>query len=128
MQKECGASIMLITHDLGVVAEMADYVVVMYAGKIVEKGTVYEIFDNPLHPYTMGIQKAKPSLASDAAEELYSIPGNVPNPINIPDECLFKGRCGRRCGKCEGKYPKEIKVTETHSVFCHLYDEEGGAE
>ena len=128
VQKECGASIMLITHDLGVVAEMADYVVVMYAGKIVEKGTVYEIFDNPLHPYTMGIQKAKPSLASDAAEELYSIPGNVPNPINIPDECLFKGRCGRRCGKCEGKYPKEIKVTETHSVFCHLYDEEGGAE
>ena len=126
VQGECGASILLITHDLGVVAEMADYVVVMYAGKIVEKGTVYEIFDNPMHPYTVGIQKAKPSLASDAGEELYSIPGNVPNPINIPDECLFKGRCGKRCGKCEGKpYPKEIKITETHSVFCHLYDEEG---
>ena len=127
VQKDCGASIMLITHDLGVVAEMADYVVVMYAGKIVEKGTVYEIFDNPMHPYTIGIQKAKPSLASDAAEELYSIPGNVPNPINIPDECLFKGRCGKRCAGCEGKpYPKEIKITETHSVFCHLYDEKGG--
>ena len=126
VQKDCGASVVLITHDLGVVAEMADYVVVMYAGKIVEKGTVYEIFDNPMHPYTIGIQKAKPSLASDAASELYSIPGNVPNPINIPDECLFKGRCNRRCGKCEGKYPKEIKLTETHSVFCHLYDEEGG--
>ena len=127
VQGECGASVMLITHDLGVVAEMADYVVVMYAGKIVEKGTVYEIFDNPMHPYTIGIQKAKPSLASDATEELYSIPGNVPNPINIPDECLFKGRCGKRCAGCEGKsYPKEIKITETHSVFCHLYDEEGG--
>ena len=126
---ECGASIMLITHDLGVVAEMADYVVVMYAGKIVEKGTVYEIFDTPMHPYTIGIQKAKPSLASDAGEELYSIPGNVPNPINIPDECLFKGRCCKRCAGCEGKpYPKEIKITETHSVFCHLYDEEGGNE
>ena len=124
VRKGSGASIMLITHDLGVVAEMADYVVVMYAGKIVEKGTVYEIFDNPMHPYTVGIQKAKPSLASDAAEELYSIPGNVPNPINIPDECLFKDRCDRRCGKCAGKYPKEIKITETHSVFCHLYDEE----
>ena len=124
VQKSCGASILLITHDLGVVAEMADYVVVMYAGKIVEKGTVYEIFDNPMHPYTIGIQKAKPSLASDADEELYSIPGNVPNPINIPDECLFKGRCNRKCGKCGGKYPKEIKITETHSVFCHLYDEE----
>ena len=126
VQADCNASVMLITHDLGVVAEMADYVVVMYAGKIVEKGTVYEIFDNPMHPYTIGIQKAKPSLASDAANELYSIPGNVPNPINIPDECLFKGRCNRRCGKCEGKYPKEIKLSETHSVFCHLYDEEGG--
>ena len=126
VQKESGASIMLITHDLGVVAEMADYVVVMYAGKIVEKGTVYEIFDNPMHPYTIGIQKAKPSLASDAEEELYSIPGNVPNPINIPDECLFKGRCARKCGKCEGKYPREIKLSETHSVFCHLYDEEKG--
>ena len=124
VQKECGASVVLITHDLGVVAEMADYVVVMYAGKIVEKGTVYEIFDNPMHPYTIGIQKAKPSLESDISAELYSIPGNVPNPINIPDECLFKGRCNRRCGKCEGKYPKEIKITETHSVFCHLYDGE----
>ena len=128
VQKDCGASVVLITHDLGVVAEMADYVVVMYAGKIVEKGTVYEIFDNPMHPYTIGIQKAKPSLASDAASELYSIPGNVPNPINIPDECLFKGRCNKRCGKCEGKYPKEIKITETHSVFCHLYDEKGGID
>ena len=124
VQKDCGASILLITHDLGVVAEMADYVVVMYAGKIVEKGTVYEIFDDPKHPYTVGIQKAKPSLASDAEEELYSIPGNVPNPINIPNECLFKGRCGKRCGKCEGEYPREIKLSETHSVFCHLYDDE----
>ena len=125
VQKSCGASIVLITHDLGVVAEMADYVVVMYAGKIVEKGTVYEIFDNPLHPYTVGIQKAKPSLVSDETAELYSIPGNVPNPINIPDECLFKGRCNRRCAGCEGKgYPTEIKVSETHSVFCHMYREQ----
>ena len=126
VQQDCGASVVLITHDLGVVAEMADYVVVMYAGKIVEKGTVYDIFDNPMHPYTVGIQKAKPSLGSDSSSELYSIPGNVPNPINIPDECLFKGRCNRKCGKCEGNYPKEIKITETHSVFCHLYDEEKG--
>ena len=129
VQGECGASIMLITHDLGVVAEMADYVVVMYAGKIVEKGTVYDIFDHPAHPYTIGIQKAKPSLASDAGEELYSIPGNVPNPINIPDECLFKGRCGKRCAACEGKpYPTEIKLSETHSVFCHLCGETKGGE
>ena len=125
VQKQCHASVVLITHDLGVVAETADYVVVMYAGKIVEKGTVFEIFDNPLHPYTKGIQKAKPSLETGADSELYSIPGVVPNPINMPNECLFKDRCGQRCGQCEGEYPKEIKITPTHSVFCHLYKDKG---
>ena len=121
VQQQCGASVVLITHDLGVVAETCDYVVVMYAGKIVEKGTVYEIFDKPLHPYTKGIQKAKPTMETGLNSELYSIPGVVPNPINIPNECLFKGRCGERCSKCEGEYPEEIKITETHSVFCHKY-------
>lgn len=121
VQKQCKASVVLITHDLGVVAETCDYVVVMYAGKIVEKGTVYEIFDNPLHPYTKGIQKAKPTLDTGVHAELYSIPGVVPNPINIPNECLFKDRCGERCACCEGEYPEEIYVTPTHSVFCHKY-------
>ena len=121
VQKQCEASVVIITHDLGVVAETCDYVVVMYAGKIVEKGTVFEIFDNPLHPYTKGIQKAKPTFDTGVDAELYSIPGVVPNPINIPNECLFKGRCGERCGACEGEYPQEIKITETHSVFCHKY-------
>ena len=124
VQKECGASIVLITHDLGVVAEMADYVVVMYAGKIVEKGTVYEIFDNPMHPYTIGIQKAKPSLASDATSELYSIPGNVPNPINMPGHCYFKERCAMCTGKCGGDYPGMVQVSPTHFVDCHLYGKE----
>ena len=121
VQKQCGASVVLITHDLGVVAETCDYVVVMYAGKIVEKGTVYEIFDKPLHPYTKGIQKAKPTLNTGVNSELYSIPGVVPNPINIPNECLFKDRCNERCSACVGEYPQEIKITETHSVFCHKY-------
>ena len=125
VQRQCHASVMLITHDLGVVAETADYVVVMYAGKIVEKGTVFEIFDNPLHPYTKGIQKAKPTFDTGADAELYSIPGVVPNPINMPNECLFKDRCGERCGKCQGEYPEEIKITPTHSVFCHLYKDKG---
>ena len=121
VQQQCGASVVLITHDLGVVAETCDYVVVMYAGKIVEKGTVYEIFDKPLHPYTKGIQKAKPTMETGLHSELYSIPGVVPNPINIPNECLFKGRCNEYCKACDGEYPEEIKVTETHSVFCHKY-------
>lgn len=124
VQKKSGASIMLITHDLGVIAEMADYVVVMYAGRIVEKGTVTEIFENPLHPYTIGLQKSKPLVTSDDDQPLYSIPGNVPNPINMPNHCFFKGRCNQCVKSCSGAYPTEIKVSPTHSVFCHLYKED----
>ena len=117
-------SIMLITHDLGVIAEMADYVVVMYAGKVIEKGTVEEIFHNPLHPYTIGLQKSKPLITSNSNEPLYSIPGQVPSPINLPDNCYFKGRCTRCTNKCEGSYPHEIKVSDTHYVSCYLYEKE----
>lgn len=100
---------------------MADYVVVMYAGRVIEKGTVYDIFDNPLHPYTVGLQKSKPVVNRDV-ERLYSIPGNVPNPINMPSHCYFKDRCNRCCEKCAGEYPELIQVSETHSVACHLYE------
>ena len=117
-------SIMLITHDLGVIAEMVDYVVVMYAGKVIEKGTVQEIFNNPLHPYTIGLQKSKPLITSNSNEPLYSIPGQVPNPINLPDHCYFKGRCNKCNSKCNGSYPKEIKVSDTHFVSCYLYEKE----
>ena len=123
IQRKEGCSIMLITHDLGVIAEMADEVVVMYAGKVIEKGTVRDIFHNPLHPYTIGLQKSKPMLTSNGNEPLYSIPGNVPNPINLPDTCYFKNRCNKCTEKCSGHYPCEIKVSETHSVSCWLYAE-----
>lgn len=125
LQKKQGCSIMLITHDLGVIAEMADEVVVMYAGKVIEKGTVADIFHRPLHPYTIGLQKSKPLITSDTNEPLYSIPGQVPNPINLPDHCYFKGRCERCIGKCDGEYPGEIRVSDTHSVSCYLYEGEG---
>ena len=121
-KEEC--SIMLITHDLGVIAEMADYVVVMYAGKVIEKGTVEEIFHNPLHPYTIGLQKSKPLITSNSNEPLYSIPGQVPSPINLPDNCYFKGRCTKCNAKCDGSYPHEIKVSDTHYVSCYLYEKE----
>ena len=117
-------SILLITHDLGVIAEMADYVVVMYAGKVIEKGTVYEIFQDPKHPYTIGLQKSKPTMTLDDSTELYNIPGNVPNPINMPDHCYFKERCAKCTAKCSGDYPGMIQVSPTHFVACHLYDEE----
>ena len=123
IQKKTGCAIMLITHDLGVIAEMADEVVVMYAGKVIEKGTAREIFKNPLHPYTIGLQASKPLITSDANEPLYSIPGQVPNPINLPNTCFFKNRCNKCIGKCNGEYPKEIKVSDTHYVSCYLYEE-----
>jgi len=117
-------SILLITHDLGVIAEMADYVVVMYAGKVIEKGTVYEIFQDPKHPYTIGLQKSKPTMTLDDGTELYNIPGNVPNPINMPEHCYFKERCAKCTAKCSGNYPGMHQVSPTHFVACHLYDEE----
>ena len=123
LQVNQGCSIMIITHDLGVIAEMADEVVVMYAGKVIERGSAKEIFHNPLHPYTMGLQKSKPLITSDSNAPLYSIPGQVPNPINLPNNCYFKNRCGKCTGKCSGEYPKEIKINDEHYVSCYLYEE-----
>jgi len=120
LKDKINSSIMLITHDLGVVADMADYVVVMYAGKIVEKGTAEEVFLHPSHPYTIGLMASKPVVGKEI-ERLYSIPGTVPNPINMPDYCYFKDRCERCIGACSGKYPPEIKLSDTHYVSCYLY-------
>ena len=123
LQKEQGCSIMLITHDLGVIAEMADEVLVMYAGRVIEKGTSKEIFHNPLHPYTIGLQKSKPLITSNSNEPLYSIPGQVPSLINLPNSCYFKNRCNKCIAKCTGEYPKLIKVSDSHYVACYLYEQ-----
>ena len=114
-------SIMLITHDLGVIAEMADYVVVMYAGRVIERGTTKEIFENPLHPYTIGLQKSKP-VVRRKVDRLYNIPGQVPNPIDMPNYCYFRDRCDRCVGKCAQGYPEFVQVSPTHSVSCYLYE------
>ena len=123
LKTKINGSILLITHDLGVVAEMADYVVVMYAGRVIEQGTVQEIFHNPLHPYTVGLQKSKPTMDSDS-DTLFNIPGNVPNPVNMPNHCYFKERCSKCTKKCSGDYPGMVQVSPTHYVACHLYGEE----
>ena len=120
LKRRINGSILLITHDLGVIAEMADYVVVMYAGRIIEKGTASEIFHNPLHPYTKGLQKSKPTMKSNS-EPLFNIPGNVPHPVDMPDYCYFKERCSECIGKCSGAYPESVQVSPTHFVACHLY-------
>lgn len=121
LKKRINGSILLITHNLGVVAETADYVLVMYAGKIIEKGTVSEIFHNPCHPYTQGLQKSKPTMQSSSGQ-LFNIPGNVPNPINMPNHCYFKERCSQRIEQCSKEYPGMIQLSPTHFVACHLYN------
>lgn len=120
LKDRINSSIMLITHDLGVIAEMADYVVVMYAGRVVEKGTAEEIFEHPSHPYTIGLMASKPVVGKQV-DKLYSIPGKVPNPINMPDYCYFKDRCEMCVEKCSGKYPKEVSLSATHKVSCYRY-------
>ena len=123
LKDRINSSIMLITHDLGVIAEMADYVVVMYAGRVVEKGTVEEIFTNPSHPYTIGLMASKP-VVGKKVDRLYSIPGKVPNPVNMPDYCYFKDRCELQLPCCAGEYPCEISLSPTHKVSCYRYYEE----
>ena len=117
LKEEMDMSIMLITHDLGVVAEMADYVVVMYAGNVVEKGKVLDIFQNPMHPYTIGLLKSKPIIGkTNHNERLYSIPGQVPNPINMPENCHFNERCEFCQEGCKEKEPKLVHVGNGHYV------------
>ena len=125
LKDKISGSIMLITHDLGVVAEMADFVVVMYAGKVIEMGTAEDIFDRPMHPYTIGLQKSKPTVDGEV-DSLYCIPGFVPNPVDMPNYCYFRDRCEKCRKECAGEYPHLIKVSDTHSVACYLY--KGGNE
>jgi peptide/nickel transport system ATP-binding protein len=124
LKEKVNTSIMLITHDLGVIANMADYVVVMYAGRVIEKGTAEDIFHNPSHPYTIGLMKSKPVVGKKVTE-LYNIPGSVPNPVNMPDYCYFRDRCEMCVEKCNGKYPPEIKLSETHIVSCWRFEQDG---
>ncbi|MHA0857551.1 ABC transporter ATP-binding protein [Paenibacillus sp. CMAA1364] len=118
-------SIMLITHDLGVVAEMADYVVVMYAGKVIEEAPVIELFKEPKHPYTQGLLKAKPIMNKEQ-DRLYSIPGQVPNPVDLADNCHFHERCEFAMDICRAQQPPyHSHANANHKVACWLYEERG---
>ncbi|GMO43758.1 MAG: ABC transporter ATP-binding protein [Termitinemataceae bacterium] len=118
IKNKINASIMLITHDLGVVAGMADYVVVMYAGRIVEKGSAHDIFKNPAHPYTKGLMKSRPVL-NMRVDRLYSIPGRVPNPVQMPAYCYFRDRCEYAGAECKQDYPPQTALSQTHYVSCY---------
>lgn len=120
MQRETNAAIMLITHDLGVVAQMADHVLVMYSGKLVESAPVEELFANPKHPYTVGLLNSIPSLDEDRSR-LHTIEGVVPSPFELPQGCYFAPRCEHAMEQCLEKFPDEYAINEEHTTSCYLY-------
>lgn len=125
LNQQLGTSILLITHDLGVVAETCQKVIVMYAGKVVEEGDVYTIFQNPKHPYTMGLLKSVPDILVKK-DQLYSIPGNVPKPGSIENGCRFAERCEFVQERCMEETPSLYKMEESHQfVRCFLHEKGG---
>ncbi|HEY4390409.1 MAG TPA: ABC transporter ATP-binding protein [Paenibacillus sp.] len=123
LKDELGMSIILITHDMGVAAEMADRIAVMYAGVIVEEGTVEEIFNNPSHPYTVGLLQSIPGLEGNRGEELYTIKGNIPGLGQIPSGCRFHPRCPHVKDSCLSKEPGDFWITEDHRAACWLFED-----
>lgn len=121
LKEEKRTAIMLITHDLGIVAEMCDRVVVMYAGKVVEEAEVIEIFENPKHPYTKGLLNSIPKLGQKT-DRLDSIPGNVPTPANMPKGCKFAPRCSQVMDVCKEKDPELLQISKGHQCRCFLYE------
>lgn len=123
LKNETGTSIMLITHDLGVVAQVADNVNVMYAGKVVETAPVEELFSNPKHPYTVGLMNSMPSLAEEG-KRLNTIEGSVPNPLYLPKGCYFADRCPYVTDRCKEGQPTDTKIKSRHRVWCFKVEEE----
>ncbi len=125
LREKIGMAVLLITHDLGVVAETADRVVVMYCGRVVEEAASEELFDRPLHPYTLGLLRSIPSMEDTEDDEaLYMVPGMVPNPLNLPAGCAFEDRCERRGARCTSEVP-ELYEAKGRKVRCFLYDPAG---
>jgi len=124
IKEETGMSVMMITHDLGVIAEVADDVVVVYAGKAVEYGDVKTIFEDPKHPYTQGLYNAIPRLSDTKKGRLETISGLVPNPLEFPSGCRFHPRCKFAKNICREEIPKLEKITDTHKVRCFMYNKE----
>lgn len=120
MKRELNMSMILITHDLGLVAENADRVLVMYCGKVMEEASVKDLFQNPMHPYTVGLMKCIPSIDTKV-EKLYSIPGYIPHPSQFPNGCRFSNRCTKAMDICSNKQPDLMEIKEGHKVRCWLY-------
>ncbi len=127
MKEKFNTAILMITHDLGVVAEMADRIVVMYAGRVVEEADVVTLFDKPSHPYTAGLIKSLPSLEEEQ-ERLYSIRGNVPSPDTLPSGCKFAPRCEKAWELCHQKDPELVEISPGHRARCFLHQGKEGAD
>ena len=122
LQEEMGCSILFVSHHLGVIAELCDYVVVMYAGEIVEQGSTYEIFNNPAHPYTVKLLECDPASISKKQRSLPTIPGEIPDLINLSGGCIFKNRCDRSIDRCDKHIPLWNEFDNNHFVSCHLIE------
>ena len=123
LKETLDTSVMLITHDLGVVREVCSRAIIFYCGQVIEEGPVEELFENPCHPYTQGLLKSLPVMGS--RERLYVIPGTVPSPGNLPEGCVFNPRCGHATEKCRSCRPQMTDISDGHCVRCWLYDKEG---
>ncbi|EGW35981.1 ABC transporter ATP-binding protein [Desulfosporosinus sp. OT] len=127
MREKFHMAVLLITHDLGVVSEAADRVIVMYCGKIVEEADVKSLFAQPLHPYTVGLMRSIPQIDDDSDQRLYMIKGMVPNPLHMPPGCPFSDRCDSCLERCTKDMP-ELQEIDGHKVRCFLYDKASEGE
>ena len=128
LKEQYSTSIIFITHALGVVSEIADYVVVVYAGSVIEKGDLRSIFTNPSHPYTQGLFNCLPNIDEVNSKRLSVIPGAMPDPMNLPKGCKFCSRCSHAMDICNEAEPEEIQLSSEHFVKCHIYKEVGKHE
>jgi peptide/nickel transport system ATP-binding protein len=120
LRQRIGMALLLITHDLGVVAEQADDVAIMYAGKIVERSSTQAIFNRPFHPYTVGLLNSLPSVGGAKKKRLDAIPGVVPNPLHLPSGCRFRDRCPKAADLCAQSEPQLLEKEPGHAVACHF--------
>lgn len=127
LKDKLNTSIMLITHDLGVIAEMADDVIVLYSGRVVEETSAEELFNNPSHPYTLGLLNSRSNTISEN-KRLYCIPGMVPSLNDMPEGCSFSPRCDKCMDICKNKMPELKEISPGHKVRCWLYEDKGGTK
>jgi len=124
LQRDLGCSVLFVSHHLGTVAELCDDVVVMYAGEVVERGSVRDIFNNPGHPYTQALLQCDPGRIREKTRQLPTIPGSVPNLLGMPTGCIFKDRCPHVFDRCRSERPPHHAISDGHTASCHLREQE----